>query len=73
MVWRALLARAERHGAWVGVDPAIYPRDFAVFVRYHDDLLRKVKARYPLPGPVALADFDAFVQESVGNRQVRWR
>ena len=45
--WRALLAQAERRGEWVGVDSTVYPRDFAVFVRYHDDLRRKVKAHYP--------------------------
>lgn len=70
--WRALLARAKRSGEWVGVDSAVYPRDFAVFVRYHDDLLRKVKARHPLPEPVALKDFDAFVQESAGDSRVQW-
>ena len=70
--WRALLAQAERHGEWVGVDPTVYPRDFAVFVRYHDDLRRKVKAHYPLPAPIALKDFDEFVQESAGISHVKW-
>ena len=70
--WRALLAQAERRSEWVGADPTVYPRDFAVFVRYHDDLRRKVKAHYPLPAPIALKDFDEFVQESAGISHVKW-
>jgi hypothetical protein len=45
--WRALLARARRHGAFVGVDERAYPADFAVFARYHP-ALRKIAGRYPL-------------------------
>jgi hypothetical protein len=56
-----------------GVDPTVLTRrDLAVFVRHYDDLLRKVKARYPLSGPVAPKDFDAFVQDSAGASRVKW-
>ena len=68
--WRALLAGRT---PWrIGGYTAVYPRDFAVFVRYHDDLRRKVKAHYPLPAPIALKDFDEFVQESAGIAHVKW-
>jgi hypothetical protein len=40
--WRRLLGRARQHGAFVGVDEEVYPRDFAVFVR----LPRKVGRAY---------------------------
>ena len=41
-------------GQFVGVDEAAFPRDFAVFARYDDELLRKVPHSYPLPTPLTL-------------------
>ena len=41
-------------------------------VRYHDALLRKYSARYPIPKAITLEDFDAFVQGSAGKATVQW-
>ncbi len=69
--WRQVLQRARRHGEFIGVDEQKYPRDFATFVRYHTDM-KRIPARYPLPGALALSQFDQFLAE-VGNRyQVRF-
>jgi hypothetical protein len=58
--WRALLARARRHGRFVGVDERAYPRDFRAFIRYHGDC-RRLPGRYPMPEPLELASFDQFL------------
>lgn len=71
--WRELLGRAAVSGALVGVDERTYPRDFAVYFRYHDDLLRKVQARHPPPSPLPLAALDEFLEQNAGNYPVQWR
>ena len=58
--------------AFVGVDERAYPRDFAVFVRYHDDLLRKIDARYAPPPPLSLAELEHFLNETHGRYQAEW-
>ena len=70
--WKRILARAPR-GDFIGVDEDKYPRDFATFVRYHDDLIAKVPAQYPVPPPVALSDLESFIQSSDGNYRAEWR
>jgi hypothetical protein len=59
--WRALLTRASR-GIFLGVDQALYPRDFATFVRFHHDLHR-LGPELGLPPPLALDRFDALLRE----------
>jgi hypothetical protein len=69
--WREVLARARRHGDFVGVDPEKYPRDFAAFGRYHD-AVQAIPSRYPLPGPLALEQLREFVRASGGRYAMRW-
>ncbi len=69
--WRSILGRARKRGAFVGVDERKFPRDFATFVRYYTDV-KKIPARYPLPGPLALGRFDAFLEQARGRYPVRW-
>jgi hypothetical protein len=66
------LTRARKHGAFVGVDEEIYPRDFAVFVRYYFALLCKLKSRYPLPPPLHLQQLDDFLIHNQGCYPVQW-
>ncbi len=69
--WWNILQRARKRGSFVGVDERAYPRDFATFVRYYSDV-KKIPARYPMPGPLALSQLDAFLRE-VGDRYpVQW-
>ncbi len=70
--WRSILRRGRKSGAFVGVDEEAYPRDFATFIRYYTDLKKKIPARYPIPGPLALDRFDAFWGEAGGRYPVRW-
>ena len=70
--WRAILGRARKQGAFVGVDERAYPRDFAVFVRYYYDLKRKIHARYPMPPPLALSRLDEFLRETPTRYPVQW-
>jgi hypothetical protein len=69
--WRQLLARATEGGQFLGVNPAKHPRDFASFFRYHADL-KKLQARYPMPGPLALEVLDDFLSTCGGDYPVRW-
>lgn len=70
--WRQLLKRARRHGAFVGVDEAAYPRDFAVFARYYFDLRRKIQSRGPIVAPLELHQLDQFLAETQGRYPVQW-
>ena len=69
--WRQILSRATERGQFLGVNPAKHPRDFAAFFRYHSDL-KKVPARYPIPGPLALEVLDDFLSTCGGDYAVRW-
>jgi hypothetical protein len=69
--WRRILERARRRGRFIGVDERAFPRDFAVFVRYYAEL-KKIPARYPLPAPLALSQFDAFLEEAADRYPVQW-
>ena len=69
--WHSLTGRARKRGGFVGVDEEEFPRDYATFVRYHTDL-KKIPARYPMPGPLTFGQLDGFLQ-GVGDRYpVRW-
>jgi hypothetical protein len=70
--WRRILRRARKEGAFIGVDEGAYPRDFAVFVRYHFDLKRKVHSRYPMPPPLTLNQLDDFLAQTHGRYAVQW-
>jgi hypothetical protein len=69
--WRALVRRARKQGGFIGVDEEKYPKDFAVFARYHTEL-QKVSARYPIPEPLSLGRLDAFLEQAEDRYPVRW-
>jgi hypothetical protein len=76
----AILARASRSGtrAWeraahpVRLDEASFTRDFAVFVRYHFDVLRKIPARHPSPPALTLKELDEFLSHTGERYRVAW-
>jgi len=70
--WRELLGRAWTKSGFLGVDESAYPRDFAVFARYHSEFRRKIKARHPLPAPAGLDLFEDFLTRHAGEYRVRW-
>ena len=67
-----LLGRARRHGAFAGVDEKLFPRDFAVFGRYHD-AVRQIQARHPLPESTTLEHFERFIADNEGRFPVVWK
>jgi hypothetical protein len=69
--WSAVLDRARNAGRFVGVDRAAFPRDFAVFLRFHRELA-SISARRPMPAPLTLADLDAFVRDAGQRFAVEW-
>jgi hypothetical protein len=70
--WRGILARAKKRGQFVGVREDLFPRDFGSLARYHADL-KKVPARYPIPGPLPLRTFYGFLERSDGKYRVELR
>ena len=70
--WRDLIEHATVRNKFIGVDPTAFPRDFAVYARYHDDLLRTVRHRYPLPPPLTLGQLDQFLETHARRYQVDW-
>jgi hypothetical protein len=70
--WRSLFSRARQRGDFIGVDEASYPRDFAVFVRYHFDFLRKISARYPDLPILTLEELTEFLSQTRDRYRVTW-
>ncbi len=70
--WRRLFARARQRGAFLGVDEASYPRDFAVFVRYHFEFQRMISARYPTPPALTFKELDEFLSQTRDSYRVTW-
>jgi len=68
--WKELLAYAKRRGEFLGVDPDAYPRDFAVFVRYHL-AAKRISARYGMPGPLPWAEFEQFLKTAPHDYHVQ--
>jgi hypothetical protein len=68
--WRRILAQATERAAFLGVDPAAYPRDFGVFVRYNPDLQQKIHARYPTPSPLSLQEFEEFANQAKARHPI---
>jgi len=63
--WRSLFPLARKRGDFIGVvDPASFPRDFAVFVRYHFDFLHKIRTRYPSPPALTLQELNEFLNQA---------
>jgi hypothetical protein len=48
-----------------------FPRDFAVFLRFHRDLAA-IAERSPMPDPLTLAQLDAFLARAGHRFRVRW-
>jgi hypothetical protein len=69
--WAAVPARARRDGRFVGVDTSAFPRDFAVFLRFHRDVAA-LAARWPMPAPLTLAQLDTFVAQAGSRFRVGW-
>lgn len=61
--WNPVFAKARLGGGFSGVDPARFPSDLAVFVRYRD-ALRRSGVRLPLPAPVPISEAEAFLTEN---------
>ena len=70
--WRSLFPRARKQGDFIGVDEASFPRDFAVFVRYHFDFLQKIRTRYPSPPPLTLKELSEFLNQAGERYRVAW-
>jgi hypothetical protein len=70
--WRSVLNRARRTGGFLGVDERAFPRDFAVFVRFHR-ALKQLQPQYPLPKPLSLNALDEFLDSGGYGYRVDWR
>jgi pimeloyl-ACP methyl ester carboxylesterase len=70
--WKAILSRAARTGRFIGVDERAYPRDFATVARYHAELKRHLRERYPPPDPLSLGELDTFLEEAGGRYAIQW-
>lgn len=70
--WRSVFGRAERSGGFLGVDERAFPRDFAVFVRFHR-ALQQLRPHYALPQPLTLAALDEFLDRGRHDYRVEWQ
>jgi len=70
--WKEILARARVRGRFLGVREDLHPRDFGSLARYHSEM-KKLKPRYPLPGPVTLRRFSEFLERANGRYAVDYQ
>jgi hypothetical protein len=70
--WRRILMLGSHRISFLGVDEGAYPRDFAVFVRYHEELVDKIQARYPMPPALSLEALDDFLGQTKTDYHVEW-
>jgi pimeloyl-ACP methyl ester carboxylesterase len=71
--WRTLLTRARRHGAFLGVAPARYPRDFGSFGRFHGEL-SNLSSRPSPPQPLTLPELETFLAGGIhSSAPVAWQ
>jgi hypothetical protein len=70
--WRRLGQHAARGGGFIGVDERAFPRDFAVFVRYHFEFLRQIRARHPMPPALTFKALTHFLRETRSRYRVQW-
>jgi len=69
--WEGIARRALERGELVGVDRALFPRDFASFGRFHREL--RGLPQHPAPQPLTSAELDAFLAQAVAPPGVTWR
>jgi hypothetical protein len=69
--WRSILAWARKSGDFVGVDQKKFPQDLATLVRYYTQV-KKIPARYPLPGPLTLERLETFLEQEGHRYEVEW-
>ncbi|WP_409331567.1 hypothetical protein [Trujillonella humicola] len=70
--WQEVLDRARSRGIFSGTSLAEFPYDFGQFARY-DEALADLPARYPVPAPLSLADFEEFLGEAGPYDGLEWR
>jgi hypothetical protein len=70
--WRALIEHASARSKFIGVDESAFPRDFAVYARYHAALLRTIRNRHPLPSPLTIGQLDQFLYTNAQRYRVQW-
>jgi len=58
--WMSLLQRARVSSGLLGVNPRQYPKDFQVFLRFHNALRRLPRRAHPSK-PLSLDELDAFL------------
>ncbi len=70
--WNSLLAYARQKSSFIGVDPAKYPRDFGVYMRYSKALRQTISSRYPLMNRMPTHFLYDFLEKSAEKYQVAW-
>lgn len=69
--WRSILAHARLRGQFIGVNQRQYPGDLSSFTRHYTEL-KKLPKRCPIPNPLTLQQFDAFLEQSPNQYPVRF-
>ncbi len=70
--WKSILSRATQGGRFIGMNENKYPSDFAVYMRYNDEL-RKLPQPDKVPIPTSLDQFLLFMEQVKGRYPVDFR
>lgn len=69
--WKAVVDRAKKRGSLLGADERTYPKDFAAFARYHDEI-SCLPHLEELPAPLTTKELEDFTEEASERYAVRW-
>lgn len=69
--WLAALGRGRPQTKLVGVHEERFPVDFSTPFTYFFDFPKTVPARYPMPAPMPLGEFDALIRQTLVD-EVEW-
>ncbi|MBP9855338.1 MAG: hypothetical protein KBD53_10780 [Candidatus Omnitrophica bacterium] len=70
--WRKILSLAHSSGEFIGVNEDLYPSDFGTFLKYHEDLKKKLPLYDDPIQPLTFQEFEQFLVEKAGRYAVKW-
>jgi hypothetical protein len=70
--WREILKLGKTSGDFIGVDEKLYPLDFGIFLKYHEDLKNKLKKYDNIPEPLSFGELREFIDQSLDQYLIRW-
>jgi hypothetical protein len=60
--WKKLFKKASKKAEFIGVDESKFPYDMGTFIKYYEDLKKKIKGRFYIPYHLSILEFEKFLK-----------